>query len=197
MNNINYVEVIIMVAFVILVIVKGGELKKHVSKAVLDECICLLNDIIGPPRNDFTINNFLNQKFNANPYDECLLNELCHDILKHCGMFNINVKVAVCSQENRHIAGTFHKENGVGIITISQKPYALDYETKATLTHECMHYFLRSRGIGFEDRTKNEYLTDVATIYMGFWPLMGDGYFQQGYLTTKDLKYVRRCIGKA
>jgi len=185
-----------MVAFVILVIVKGGELKKHVSKAVLDECIDLLKQNIGEPGQDFIIDELLNQKFNANPYDEVLLNELCHDILKHCGMSEINVKVAVISQENRHVAGTFHRENGMGIITISEKPYAFDYETKATLTHESMHYFLRTRGIGFEDRAKNEYLTDVATVYMGFWPLMGDGYFKQGYLTTKDLRYVRRTIGR-
>lgn len=196
MNILNYIQVIIMVAFVILIVVKGGELKRHVSKSVLEECVTYLKRTIGEPARDFIIDEELNQKFNANPYDEVLLNELCRAILNHCGMSEINVEVAVISQKNRHVAGTFHRENGIGIITISEKPYAFDYETKATLTHECMHYFLRSRGIGFEERAKNEYLTDVATIYMGFWPLMGEGYFKQGYLTTKDLKYVRRKIGK-
>lgn len=196
MNILNYIEVIIMVAFVIIIIVKGGELKKHVPRAVLDECIEVLRQRIGEPKPDFMIDEILNQKFNANPYDEYLLNALTHDILNHCGMKDIRVVVAVISQQNRRVAGTYHKENGTGVITISKQPYALEYETKATLTHECMHYFLRSSGTGFQETAKNEYLTDVATIYMGFWPLMGEGYFKQGYLTTKDLRYVRRSIGK-
>lgn len=197
MQLINYVEVIILVTFVIIVVIKGGELKRHVPRAVLDECIELLRNTIGAPGNDFCIDEVLNYKFNANPYDEYLLNELCHDILKHCGMRDFSVVVSLQEQENRHIAGTYHSEDGVGIINIVRKPYALDFETKATLTHECMHYFLRRRNIFYTDTLTNEWLTDVATVYMGFWPLMGDGYFKQGYLTTKDLKYVLRSIGKA
>ena len=44
------------------------------------------------------------------------------------------------------------------------------------------------------DRDMNEYLTDVATVYIGFYDIMTNGYFRHGYLTTNNLKYVRRCI---
>ena len=71
---------------------------------------------------------------------------------------------------------------------------AIAYDIVATLVHECMHLYLNTIGLRYEDRNMNEYLTDVATVYMGFYDVIEQGYFRQGYLTTNDLKRVQKRL---
>ncbi len=58
-----------------------------------------------------------------------------------------------------------------------------------------MHYFLFHSGLRFEERYANEILTDTATVYMGFYEYMYDGYLMVGYLRDSELKYVHRQLG--
>ncbi len=59
---------------------------------------------------------------------------------------------------------------------------------------ECMHFYLNTIGLRLDDHMMNEYLTDVSTVYMGFYNIIEKGYFRHGYLTTNNLKYVRNKI---
>ena len=47
-----------------------------------------------------------------------------------------------------------------------------------------------------KDTYKNEILTDTATVYMGFYKYMYDGYIMVGYLRESELKYVNEKLSR-
>lgn len=81
----------------------------------------------------------------------------------------------------------------------------------AILAHEISHHFLNTHSISMEPEEKNEVLTDVTAIYLGFGQLLLEGYkpvkwitdelfdssvnsytvnsYRIGYITTNDIAY--------
>jgi len=186
-------EILILVAFTVYII-RHGEIKRPVKRADIDMCIEKLIAFKHAPLNTYIPNELLMQRLKEDSYDVETLNLLCRDILSHCGMHDHNIRVDVVPQEDRHVAGLYSYKPDISIIRIVRKPYDMYQETLATLVHESMHHLLISSRIIFEDRFINEALTDTATIFMGFDEVMQAGYAMQGYLTTKDLQYVRKRL---
>ncbi len=187
------IEIVIIVAFMIVLIARGGERKKIVSKKKIDECIGFLNNRLKKPRSDYRINAILYEQLKTNIYDEKVLRKIAIDIIGHCGLKKPFINVIV-EGEVKGVGGTYSNYYGQSTITIMKGKYKTANEVLAVLVHECMHMYLNTVGIGYSDRDMNEYLTDVATVYMGFYDIVTNGYFHQGYLTTNNLKYVRRRI---
>ena len=77
-----------------------------------------------------------------------------------------------------------------------------------------MHHFLNKKGIIFKDRMQNEFITEMAVIYLGFAKYLLKGYKEKrhviyesenhrlvdsnkvGYLGYKDVKYAIKYIKK-
>ncbi len=193
MDIIKIIEIVIIVAFIVALIVHGGERKKIISKKKIDECIDLLSAHIKKQRSDYKINPILYEQLKANIYDEKVLRKIAIDISDHCGIKKPFINVIV-TDEVKGVGGTYSNNYGQSTITIMKGKYKTTNEILAVLVHDCMHMYLNTVGIRYADRDMNEYLTDVATVYMGFYDIMTNGYFRHGYLTTNNLKYVRRCI---
>lgn len=193
MDITKIIEIVIIVVFMAVLIIRGGERKKIVSRRKIDECINLLNMRLKHPRAEYRINGVLMELLKRDIYDEKILTRIAKDIINHCGINKPYIKVVVVD-ETPGVAGTYQNMYGQSIITIMRGKYKSANEILAVLVHECMHMYLNTVGIRYNDHDMNEYLTDVASIYMGFYNIMTNGYFHQGYLTTNNLKYVYRHI---
>ena len=150
-------------------------------------------------------------------FSERTLKKLFYSITEHLGITNEGVELEVkniSSRTQKSYAGLYHE----GINTAEKKIILLikpDYSFETVLSiliHESMHYFLFTNGIKLEDNTKNEYLTDIATIYLGFGKYMLEGYktskkivfldeykrttssYKVGYLNYSDVKYTKKQI---
>ncbi|MBR6238674.1 MAG: hypothetical protein IKQ83_06495 [Lachnospiraceae bacterium] len=174
-------------------IYRGGERKKYVSRGKIDECIAALNKKLKHPRGRYHIDQSFIDRLSADLYDEKLLTEVALNIIRHCGLKPTYLRVMVVDT-NAAVAGTYSNYYGQSVITIVRGEYRSPNDVVATLVHECMHFYLNAIGLRYEDRNMNEYLTDVATVYMGFYDIVEKGYFRQGYLTTNDLKRVQKKI---
>ena len=75
------------------------------------------------------------------------------------------------------------------------------------LAHEISHYLLNIRNLELEDTNKNEILTDVCAVYLGFGKYMLEGYKRTeysskeksiiskiGYIDTDDIQYIMNKI---
>ena len=193
MDALKIIEIVIIVVFMAVLIVRGGERKKFVSKKKIDECIDRLNARLKKPREAYRLNGVLYEQLKANIYDEKVLRKIAVDIVGHCGIKKLFINVDVVG-EVQGVGGTYSNYYGQSTITIMMGKYKSANEILAVLVHECMHMYLNTVGIRYDDREMNEYLTDVATVYMGFYEIVTSGYFHQGYLTTNDLKYVHKII---
>lgn len=191
-----YIIEIALIALFVIYIIKKGEIRRPTPRKDIDLCINTMLAKFGAPRTPFILKSEYLNSLQDYCYDEALLTAICHDILTHCGMTTPDVLLRVTDEFNRHAAGFYIHGNGQPVIEIIEKPYEIYQDAIACLIHESMHHFLISNHVGFEDRFLNEMLTDVATVYMGFGEYMTSGSYSQGYLTSKDLKYVARCIEK-
>lgn len=187
------IKIVIIIGFMGFLIYRGGENKKFVSKAKIDECLNTLNKKLKYPRAGYRIDQRFINRLSADLYDEKLLTEVAYDILGHCSFRPANLRVIVIDT-NANIAGSYSNYYGQSTISIVRRKYRSPYDVVATLTHECMHFYLNAIGLRYEDRNMNEYLTDVATVYMGFYDIVEKGYFKQGYLTTNNLKRVQKRL---
>ena len=187
------IKVVIIVGFMAFLIYRGGERKKYVSRSKIDECINVLNKKLKHPRAKYEVDEILVKRLSEDLYDEKTLQAIAFDIVRHCGIKPLSIKIVIEDTEAA-IAGTYSNYFGQSVITIVRRKYRSAYDIVATLVHECMHLYLNTIGLRYEDRNMNEYLTDVATVYMGFYDVIEQGYFRQGYLTTNDLKRVQKRL---
>ena len=74
-------------------------------------------------------------------------------------------------------AGKFEHMDGINTIFINSDLETQNYDQKlAILAHEIAHYYLTSHRIYFKETNKNEFLTEVCAIYVGFGFLLLKGY---------------------
>ena len=187
------IKIIIIIGFMGFLIYRGGEQKKFVSRGKIDECIDVLNKKLKHPRSKYEVDEILISRLSEDLYDEKTLLAIAYDIVRHCGIKPLSIKIVI-EDTDAAIAGTYCNYFGQSVITIVRRKYRSEYDIVATLVHECMHLYLNTIGLRYEDRNMNEYLTDVATVYMGFYDIIERGYFRQGYLTTNDLKRVQKRL---
>ena len=195
MDPIAILKITVLAVFIVIIILRAiGPTK---NKAAIDRSIEYLKERITPPMEPYTPDQVLYDTFKENCTDTVLLTELAYGILRYCGMEPDNLRVITKSdKELQDAAGTYSSDGINSLISIRITPSSRPNILHSVLIHECMHYFLFHSGIRRDDRYENEILTDVATVYMGFYQYMFDGYIMVGYLRDSELKYVQDVLAE-
>lgn len=145
-------------------------------------------------KGEFFVPDDLRRKLVYSKFSERSLKELFKLITAHMGITDegVELKVEYVSNRPRSYAGLYNEgteEDTTKRITVCVKP-DYTYETLMSIfIHECTHYYLLTNGIRMENRNKNEYLTDIATIYLGFGK-----YILEGYKESKKLVYLSETL---
>jgi len=190
---------------------------RKLSNSTLDSGIEFLkenlNNIGYIYKGEFVIPDNIKRNLIYSKYSERAVRDLFKLITNHMGItdqgIDLNVK-NVSSRILRPYVGLYDEGNKTTDKKISifvNSDYS--YETVLSIIiHESTHYYLLSNGIRLEDRDKNEYLTDIATVYLGFGKYMLEGYKQSkkivyinelqrttsgykvGYINYSDVKYI-------
>lgn len=191
--------IIILITFMIWLVKQhfiGSHIKKK-NKNIYQLCIQKLQNRIKRPNKIYIPNPEIYSRFHKCNTDELALTALAIDILKHCGYKPAALYVRITEKEsNDHIAGQYSINRNLSTIEIRIHPSITEKEILAILIHECMHFFLRCRGISMMYTQENEYLTDITAIYMGFYNYIKKGYGKVGYLKIYEISYVNRLINK-
>ena len=193
MNPITILKITAIAVFIIVLILRAlGPTK---NKAAIDRSIDYLKERLTPPALPYDPDPAVYERFMEDCTDTALLTELACGILRYCGMEPQNLKVITkTDKELQDAAGTYSSDGTNSLISIRVTPSSRPNILHSVLIHECMHYFLFRSGIRREERYENEILTDVATVYMGFYQYMFDGYIMVGYLRDSELKYVHEKL---
>ncbi len=193
MNPITILKIAAIAVFIIVLILRAlGPTK---NKAAIDRSIDYLKERLTPPALPYDPDPAVYERFMEDCTDTALLTELACGILRYCGMEPQNLKVITkTDKELQDAAGTYSSDGTNSVISIRVTPSSRPNILHSVLIHECMHYFLFRSGIRREERYENEILTDVATVYMGFYQYMFDGYIMVGYLRDSELKYVHEKL---
>ena len=138
----------------------------------------------------------LYDEFRYNLGDEAVLSRMAADILRHLGLAGNRIPVYVVDDLEGRAAGRYMSNAYGSSIEIKVQKYTRPNEVMAVLIHECMHYYLRLTGLGFEDEHKNEILTDTATIYFGLYDYIYSGYIHVGYIKDSEIKYINRVLSQ-
>ena len=123
--------------------------------------------------------------------DEEALYLLAKDIVSFCDVDSTDLSIKI-QQDLVEAAGTYNSETNEINISIAHTR-TLDEEL-AVVIHECMHYILREKRLWLESREKNEFLTDIATLYFGFDEYINRGYILVGYLKRNEIRYIKKMI---
>ncbi len=129
-------------------------------------------------------------------YTTATLSAMARDILKHVGMTNSSIPVYPTTEIYDGSAGRYVCGTEGNFIEVRILQDTKTNEVLATLIHECMHYYLRTSGIRFDDTIWNEILTDTATIYFGFGEIINRGYVRVGYIKDAEISYIKRKLKK-
>lgn len=191
--------IIILITFMIWLVKQhfiGPQIKKK-NRNIYQLCIQKLQSRVKRPDKLYTPNPEIYSRFHKCNTDELTLTALANDILKHCGYKPAALFVRVTQKDpNEHIAGQYSINRHTSIIEIHTHSTITEKEILAILIHECMHFFLRCKGITMLYTQENEYLTDITTVYMGFYHYMKKGYGRVGYLKIHELAYINKLINK-
>ena len=193
MDPIIILKISAIVVFITVLILRAFGPTRN--KTAIDRSIEYLKERLTPPDYPYIPDKAIYECFAEECTDTVILTELACGILRYCGMEPQNLRVVTkTDKELQDAAGTYSSDGINSLISIRITPSSRPNIIHSVLIHECMHYFLFQSGIRREDRYENEILTDVATVYMGFYQYMFDGYIMVGYLRDSELKYVHEKL---
>ncbi|MCI7792458.1 MAG: hypothetical protein MR531_17100, partial [Lachnospiraceae bacterium] len=192
-------DVIFITLILIFILYKRSKntVKNYANEDTYRLCIKKLQSRVKRPNYTYIPNPEIYKRFQKCNTDELTLTALAVDMLKHCGYKPAALYVRTAEKDpNDHIAGQYSINQNSSTIEIRIHPSITEKEILAILIHECMHFFLRCRGISMMYTQENEYLTDIAAVYMGFYEYMRNGYGKVGYLNPHELTYINRLIDR-
>lgn len=194
----NIYKIFYVIAFICFII---GLFKRNQGRPVINnnqeinQCIIYLTKQIRRQAPEYKPNKDIYRRFQKNNTDEMVLTALARDILKHCHFTPAALFVRV-NKNNRpqDIAGMYKIQGHDSTIEINYHADMREEEILAILIHECMHFYLRCRNLGYSNKDKNELLTDTTTIYMGFYKYMKAGYGRVGYISPSTIDYIHNTL---
>ena len=142
-------------------------------------------------KENYKVPDELHKRIKADKRDEEALNLLAKDIVSFCDVDSTDLIVSY-QTDLVEAAGTYN--SGENEICISLSNTRTSDEVIAVLIHECMHYILRQKRLWLENRTKNEYLTDIACLFFGFDEYINKDYILVGYLKRNEIRYIKKMI---
>lgn len=183
-----------------------------VATFFLDEALDLLHDrlkdtyvILRQPyyMPDDLYKNIKNKCVRTRYFDDLLVN-----MLNYVGIPYTVSHLKIVENVEDNTAGSFHSTNwSSNEITLNYHSYYDMTTIVSILAHEISHLYLDINNIRFEDTYRNEILTDICAIYLGFQRYMFLGYERKtirdsfrkkeskvGYLEQSDIEYVSRKI---
>lgn len=197
MEGLDLLEFVTLIIFLIWLVKQhfiGPKIKKK-KKNIYQICIDKLQSRIKRPNQLYVPNKEIYKRFHQCNTDELVLTALATDILKHCGYKPAALYVRIVEKNlSSNVAGKYTINRNLSTIEIYIHPTISEKEILAILIHECIHFFLQCRGITMMYTQENEYLTDIAAVYMGFYDYMKKGYGRVGYLKVHELAYVNKII---
>lgn len=162
----------------------------------------------------FILNQELERHLRYSRFSEKYVLELLNEILDYMELDKENIELKVNYISSKYAidyAGLYSEPKN----KISKKKIVVNIKNDMSmntvisiLAHECTHHLLLSNDIKLEETIKNECLTDITAIIMGFGKFMVEGYKISnrvtydseyyryvdknyvGYLSHKDIEYV-------
>ena len=196
---------------------------RMIENDAIDSIIKFLNNKLEEKgyvyKGEFKIPDNLRRKLIYSKFSEKSIKELFELITEFMGIKSDGVILEVknvSSKIERKYAGLYYEGNTYSSkkISIFVKP---DYSFETVISiliHESTHFFLFSNNIKIEEEIYNEFLTDIATIYLGFGKYILEGYKQNkkivfmsefnrtvseykiGYINYSDAKYAIKQVRK-
>lgn len=177
----------------------------HVSKELLDRCIAMLEKQEKEDYGIYTVPEELMNDLKADMTNEATLKRLLCSICAHLGIDGSFIKLEIWHTPVPDRAGQIATDLAFTKISVELQPYYTLDSIIAVLAHEAIHLHLYYKGIRMKDTFENEVLTDTATVYCGFGEYMYRGYAvtqggmalsyrKVGYITQKDVEYIRKVL---
>lgn len=163
----------------------------------------------------YRLDPYLMQKLKYSRLDDKPVIELYQSICKHMNIDRSEIGFSIrrtSSKSKTSIAGSYGYNNHV--ITIEVSTYTTIERLIATIAHECTHHIFHSNNMVIKDIKKNEILTDISAIILGFGKyfckaykdesrIIYEGEFLElvdreklGYIGYKDVKSVMKYSKK-
>ena len=177
----------------------------HVPKELLDRSIAMLKKQEKEEYGIYTVPEDLMNDLKADMTDEATLKRLLCSICAHLGIDGSFIKLEVWNTPVPDRAGQISTDLAFTKISVELQPYYTLDSIIAVLAHEAIHLHLYYKGIRMKDTFENEVLTDTAAVYCGFGEYMYRGYAvtqggmalsyrKVGYITQKDVEYIRKVL---
>ena len=179
-----------MIVFIMTRIIGIAPIPKQ-KKEQFDKLIMFLHSRIKRVGKPYIIPSELKDEMKRDLDNEKVLTKAAKDIISHCRLNASFLRVKV-----ENLAPNTAGQYSNNLIIINHLENTSYSKTIAVLIHECMHYYLGCRGIFLHDTTSNEYLTDIATLYMGFGDYINRGYVLSGYIKRHEIRYIKSRISK-
>lgn len=189
---------------------KNEEIEENIN--FLIKC---LNEKDYERKDEFKVKDDLRRRLIYSRYDDKSIKLLINEIFNHLGIWDRDVELVVTYKSSKiktGIAGLYNY-NLEKIEVFVDPNYSFE-NIVSIVAHECMHHFLAKKGIVLKDRMKNEIVTDLSLIYLGFSKYILEGYKEKrrviyedethrlvdrnkvGYLGYLDVKYAVKYIKK-
>jgi hypothetical protein len=185
-----------LIGFAIYIISNTVAKPNQEKRTVINQCILLLNSKLHNKNKSYIPDKKAYNRFINDYLNNMNLNAMAYDILKHCGLRPASLYVTTTEEFPEQAAGVYKIQGSQSTIEVKIRPYIRADEVLAVLIHECMHFYLRYKNIGYNDTYQNEMLTDVTTIYMGFYEQIIKGYTRTGYVKRNEIRYIKSTIEK-
>lgn len=194
-------------------------LKRNFKDEEINECIDFmiksLNEKDYEVNGEFKVRDDLKRRLIYSRYDEKSIKLLVNEIFDFLKLYDKDVEVTVTYKSSKvktGIAGLYNYN--LEKIEIFVDPNYSFENIVSIVAHECTHHFFAKKGIIIKDRIKNEMMTDLALIYLGFSKYVFEGYKEKrrviyedethrlvdrnkvGYLGYLDVKYANKYIKK-
>ena len=144
-------------------------------------------------KKEFKLDPYLRSRLEISKMDDKVIKDVLDEILKYMDMGLdtriVNLIINKRTYRSRDgVAGTYTENKRVIEVNIDEES-SID-NVIAVLIHECTHHFLLTKNIRLDNIQKNEYLTDLTTVYLGFGKYMYKGYKDRGILKyTQEKEY--------
>ena len=189
---------------------KSKDIKKYVEYAKNN-----LNKKQYSVKKEYVLSQEIERRLKYSRYDDKAVEELLKDIFKYLELdysaitFNIR---RTSSRSRTCIAGSYNIYSKS--ITLEISTYSTLEQIVAILAHESTHHLLYENKIVLKENYKNEILTDITAIYLGFGKyfykaykderrIVFDGEYHEiidgdklGYIGYGDAKYTHKCCKK-
>jgi hypothetical protein len=181
------------------IVLKDDPVVLKTSDPILDEMIVYLLQKMGEkrvlPQGIYQVPESIQAALKKDRFCLPVLQKLADSIVSHTGAHNAVEVIIKDSFKGNDISGAYevHGKANWQVHLFRDNTYSVA-QVIAVLIHECVHNFLYYYDLEVYPEIKNEVLTDVAAVFLGFGELLCQGYkpikeITKSYLEDGELKF--------